>query len=170
MILSFFYLVKMDHLNEAARDFSLAWRVIELFVPNMYRAESIKDFEDNRNIVKRSYDLVSFGAFFNWGARLGSSLVFLENVTYEGLEDVDLTNVKISDLSGSLTLNVPSFWGHQQELLDQGINQGDRIAEVTIVYTPKNDYAQLLEMKKIDGTPIIEEDVAENLERVLVPT
>ena len=119
-----------DHLKNTRG----AWKIP--FFPNYYFAKTINDFLENIDEIKSTKTLLPPGVFL-----YGSAVInFKPSVIFN---EIGILNGRMSDLSSSFEFDYDySFLSLQEK---KPLKNGDRIYDLTIVYSPKKEEISILD-------------------------
>lgn len=143
----------MEHENDIIRQIIALGDLVDAFIPESYRADSVEDFIKSRRQVEATHVVKALGflpAFY-----VGCALMCFNNVNLHPFG----AGYEVSDTSGVIQVEepLPSPYSHESVL--SGRLQEGRYLDVTVRYYPKNDRAILYYVKsfgppaadKVDG-------------------
>ena len=138
----------MIDLKESYKNAGLEWRTI--FWPNWYSANTIRDFMENKELIKPTKNLLPLGILF-----YNSALVQLESpVTFN---EVDYGLGRISDLNSSFEFPMEGYFSFLNNA--NPIEEGNKLYEVIIKYSPKKDEMRIISYET--KGPLLSETVYE---------
>src|SRR3989344_795168 len=123
----------MLHLNEELKTLGTKLHWICIFMPELYRAVTLRDFLDEKHLIKPTRKLIPPSVFV-----YGCGVVLLPNLLYTPVDD---KIGRLSDLESSVLVHISDWFltTEDRELLQDSL----RLYEPFVLYNPRKDKSYL---------------------------
>jgi hypothetical protein len=146
----------MEYLNDTMREIDTWTRLRMATLPRLYFARSIKDFLDNKGMVRPTSLARAFGKTFLHGPSSGDCYLPGAGVIifYNLHHSVQENSVLLEDITGSLEAQMPPECdAYLASLSKQGIGERDRVQYAEMLYYPGDGSRQMWGVKKMLNIP-----------------